>query len=271
MAPTSTARALLIRGRRTAINRFIVGTRDKTSALAPDGTSFLLIDHGPTADAFAEAYKRAKIFDTTRGLNPLPMNEIDARDFARIIFGSEGKDTLTVRNGRRALVRMLMTGKRFDKLHGTKSDADKEALAAIDDMLLSPTLRKMFRKNTPRWFTAGPPIIARIDPSVIGDDAAYLLGNILMAIYPDQLIVREFDFYARDAHVRFIRQKRLIAGVERLSDLPEKLRKKCLTMPTVGLGCVYPDAVELAQNARLRPDPLRENNTYEEYIDMVMA
>jgi hypothetical protein len=48
-----------------------------------------------------------------------------AREFAPV-FGDEGKDTLTVRNGKRSLTRMLMRADTLDDLKGDrKNDAGK--------------------------------------------------------------------------------------------------------------------------------------------------
>lgn len=42
-------------------------------------------------------------------------------------------------------------------------------------------------------------------------------------------------------------------------------------MPKVGKGCNYKDAMELAIAVRLRPDPTREDNPYNRFIDEAMA
>jgi hypothetical protein len=63
----------------------------------------------------------------------------------------------------------------------------------------------------------------------------------------------------------------LIAGVCTLSELPEKLRDRAMLMPKVGKGCTFEDAVELAKYERFRPDPTREKNPYNKFIDDAMA
>lgn len=42
-------------------------------------------------------------------------------------------------------------------------------------------------------------------------------------------------------------------------------------MPKMGRGCTFEDAVELAKYERLRPDPTREKNPYNKFIDDAMA
>src|SRR5712675_2336808 len=95
------------------MNKLIIGLADKTAELTPAKPGFLLIDDGPVADAFLQKFRRAKQFDPhLHSFNPLPMTYRKARDFADVVFGEAGKDTLTVRNGKRALVRLLLKAKR---------------------------------------------------------------------------------------------------------------------------------------------------------------
>jgi hypothetical protein len=85
-----------------------------------------------------------------------------ARDFADVVFGEAGKDTLTVRNGKRALVRLLLKAKRLDRLAGGRNDDEQEAMAMVDDLLLSPVLKDVLCKPTSRWVLSGASIVARI-------------------------------------------------------------------------------------------------------------
>jgi hypothetical protein len=98
----------------------------------------LLIDDGPIADVFLDRFKRAKECDPREhNFNPLPMTYRKAREFASVVFGDEGKDTLIVRNGKRSLTRMLMYAESLKDLQGDpKNDGDKEALAIVEDLLL---------------------------------------------------------------------------------------------------------------------------------------
>lgn len=66
-----------------------------------------------------------------------------AREFASVVYGDEGKDTLTARNGKRALTRLLMQANCLDKLEPSKADDEREAAAAIDDLLISPVLKRI--------------------------------------------------------------------------------------------------------------------------------
>jgi hypothetical protein len=44
-----------------------------------------------------------------------------------------------------------------------------------------------------------------------------------------------------------------------------------MLMPKVGRGCTFEDAVELATYEGLRPDPTREKNPYNKFINEAMA
>src|ERR1043166_9742997 len=121
----------------------------------PQSRGFFLIDDGPIADHFLAEQKRAVLFDPNKhSFNPLKaITYQKARQFASTLYGSEGKDTLTVRNGKRALARAFLNSKYLDKLTFPERrwGASKallydelEAQAMVDDILLSPLLRDVF-------------------------------------------------------------------------------------------------------------------------------
>jgi hypothetical protein len=133
------------------MNSLLIGSDDFTDTLlgiAPTG--FLLIDDGPIADAFLEHFPKAKLFaPTVHSFNPLKgMDYKLARDFADILYSAspQGENTLTVRNGRRALVKLLLANPtvQLDAITGNAADpAIAEALATVDDLLVSPVLRSV--------------------------------------------------------------------------------------------------------------------------------
>jgi hypothetical protein len=78
-------------------SKLIIGLANKAEAVNPNRPGCLLLDDGPIADVFLHKYKRAREFNPNRhSFNPLPMNDRQARDFADIVFGDAGKDTLRV-------------------------------------------------------------------------------------------------------------------------------------------------------------------------------
>ena len=86
----------------------------------PDG-GFLFIDDEIPHDTRLEA---AKIFDPLKhGFNPL--KDIDyrkAREIADVLYTvyPQGENTLTVRNGKRALLKALLHSKSLDKIKGVE-------------------------------------------------------------------------------------------------------------------------------------------------------
>ncbi|HVR57223.1 MAG TPA: hypothetical protein VMT72_10390 [Pseudolabrys sp.] len=187
-----------------------------------------------------------KVYDPSKhGLNALPMQYREAREFAAAVFPD--KDLMTYRNGRRALTRLVMDADRLDGLNYTRDDDDQEARGVVEDILLSPLLRTALRKTIPRWFYSGATIIARLNRKEIGEDDARIIASILIAQFKGQIVLEDFGFYARPFHTSLIREDRIMAGVFTLSELDEKLRQMCLLMETEAVGCTYEDAQVLAK------------------------
>ncbi|MBA2400937.1 MAG: hypothetical protein H0V72_19990 [Bradyrhizobium sp.] len=251
------------------MNKIIIGLADKTAELTPRRPAFLLIDDGPVADAFLDRFKRAKQFDPlSHSFNPLPMTYRKAREFASL--GDAGKDTLTVRNGKRALVRLLLDAKRLESLVGSRSDEDKEAMSMVDDLLLSPVLRNILCKPTNFSFRSGNPpssIVARLNRAELGEHDARILGSLLISQFKGQIIVPDFGFYARDFHASLIRENRLIAGIHTLAELDNKLRQMCLLMDKESAGCTFEDAELLAKYAGHVP----HTNAFDAFVQRAMT
>lgn len=217
------------------MNHLLVGTTDKTKRLLDIAKPrFLLIDDGPIADAFLTQFPKAKLFDPTdHSFNPLKgLTPRRARDIATVLYTAApgGANTLTVRNGRRALARILRDNPtRFDRLPFDRSDEEQEAKGMVDDLLFSPEMTKVL--CGPAHFKFGEAsVVARIDRAELGDEDALLLALLLIGQTKGQVIVPDFGFYGRPLHSTLIRQHRLIAGVNFLSELEPKLRQAALSM-----------------------------------------
>ncbi len=193
--------------------------------------------------------KGAKLYDpAVHGLNPLPLQYREAREFAAAVYPD--KDLMTYRNGRRALTRLVMNANRLDRLKYGRSDDDKEAKGVVEDILLSPLLKKALSKPLPRWLLSGSSVCVRLNRKEIADEDAKIVANILISQFKDQVVIEDFGSYARDFHAKLIRQERLIAGVYTLAELGEpkdKFRQLCMRMEMEGRCCTYDDAVELAK------------------------
>lgn len=75
-----------------------------------------MIDDGPLCDAAAERATWLRVVDPAEhSINPLIKGDVEqARRLASVSYGSEGRDTLTVRNGERILATNFMDAERAD-------------------------------------------------------------------------------------------------------------------------------------------------------------
>jgi hypothetical protein len=79
-------------------------------------------------------------------------------------------------------------------LDGGRSDDKQEAMAIVDDLLLSPVLKDVLCKPTSRWMLSGASIVARINRAELGDHDATILGALLISQFKGQIIVPDFGF-----------------------------------------------------------------------------
>jgi hypothetical protein len=231
------------------MNSLLIGNADKTEKLLQiPKRNFLLIDDGEIADAFLMEYPRARVFDPDlHSFNPL--KNIDyrgARNFAATVYTAspEGTNTLTVRNGKRQMAKhILLNPTRLDKLHiKSKDPALIEVLATIEDLLLSPVLTKVLCQPTNFSFKGS--IVAKIDRAKFGDFDAFILASLLIGQFKGQIIVPDFGFYGRDIHTSLIRENRLTAGLNSLSECSTTLQQALLGIKD---KTVYRTSLEDAQ------------------------
>lgn len=214
---------------------------------------------------------RARVFDPlVASFNPLArMSYKQARDLADVLYAinPQGENTLTVRNGKRALLKAFLhkDTRRFDKM----ATDDEEVTAMVDDLLSSPVLRKTLCDPQNLFsFRPNSKILARINRAELGDFDALVLGLLLIAHYPGQIIIPDFGFYGRNPHTNLIRQRRLIAGVQFLGQLPLQLRQAVLSIEDkFAHGALHEDAEMLAKYAGLSPG----TNGFQAFVDEAMA
>jgi hypothetical protein len=197
---------------------------------------------------------RSRVFDPLKHcFNPL--KDIDykrARELAELFYtiSPQGDNTLTLRNGKRTLLKALLKADRLDGVKAAKGDEEVKAL--IDDILISPVLRRVLCNPTNFSFNPKSAIVARISRKELGDFDALVLGLLLMSQAQGQVIVPDLGFYGRDFHSRLIREERLIAGVNYLDELTGGLRKSVLLIgDKEPSGAIVDDAEELAKYERL--------------------
>jgi hypothetical protein len=186
---------------------------------------------------------RSRIFDPLKHcFNPLKNLEYKkARELAELLYtlSPQGENTLTVRNGKRSLLKALLEAERLDEVKG-----DEEG-----DLLASPVLRRrVFCETEPVFsFKSGSKIQARINRAELGEFDALVLGLFLIGHYKGQIICPDFGFYGRDAHTSLIPENRLIAGLNFLDELSDKLKDNMLLIKDKrASGATAEDAETLA-------------------------
>jgi hypothetical protein len=227
------------------MNKLFVGFSKNVET--PRG-GFLLIDDE------VRDIPRSRVFDPMKhSFNPLKgIDYKRARELAELFYtiSPQGDNTLTVRNGKRALLKALLKADRLDGVKAAKGDEEVKAL--IDDILISPVLRRVLCNPTNFSFNPKSAVVARISRKELGDVDALVLGLLLMSHAQGQVVVADLGFYGRDFHSRLIREERLIAGVNYLDELSGGLRKSVLLINEKVLsGTTVEDAEELARYERL--------------------
>lgn len=222
------------------MNKLYVGLNKKIE-LPEDG--FLFID-----DQIPKG-RKGRIFDPYKhSFNPLEnIDHKKARQIADILYliYPQGENTLTVRNGKRALLLSLLEAKRLDQIEG-----DEEVAGMLDDMLTSPVLQRVLCRTTNFTFDPRTVSFARLNRSELGDFDALVLGLLLTAHFQGQVVLPDFGFYGRDVHLELIRQNRLIAGVNFLAELPPRLQQSVLLVKEkIACGAIVEDAETLARYA----------------------
>ena len=210
---------------------------------------------------------RARVFDpATHSFNPLTgIDYKRAREIAELLYtiSPQGDSTLTVRNGKRAMLKALLHTDRLDRVEG-----DDEVRGLIDDLLMSPVLKRVLCNPTNFSFNPRSIILAKIDRVVLSEFDALVLGLFLITHFKGQLVIPDFGFYGRDIHTRLVREDRLIAGVNFLNEVPDKLRRSLLLIEDkTADGATFEDAQTLAKFARLLPG----TNGFNDFIDRAMV
>jgi hypothetical protein len=237
------------------MNRLYVGLRKEIEL--PKGSFLFIGDDVPP-------HPKAKVFDPLEHrFNPLKdISYKRARELSDVLYtiAPQGENTLTVRNGKRRLLKALLSADRLDRIKFEKDD--EELRGTIEDLLQSPVLKSVLCTDDEFAFTGkNRKVFARINRAELGDFDALVLGLLLMAHYKGQLVVPDFGFYGREAHASLIREGRLIAGVNTLQELSPKLRQSVLLIEDkVASGATTDDAETLAAYARLTRDTVAYND-----------
>lgn len=250
-----------------------------TKVVIPDGGCLHIDDEWPDYEPWHLKFDPRK-----HHFNPLLGIDMKrAKELARVLYSvaPEGSDTLTVRNGRRALARLLLTYKRLDRMERwlekkgqdeELSPAHAEVLGMLSEIMFSDVLPQVLCSSRKEFsFNPNTVILARINRQELGDDDALALVFFLLNHYKGQVVVRDFGFYGRNEHIRLIREKRLVAQVDTLEGMPERLVQNLLLMKSkFAKNANFKDAELIARNSGLKPDFLREDNEYNKFIKDAM-
>jgi hypothetical protein len=252
------------------MNRIYIGT---TPVEPPKGGYLFIHDEVPDLH-------RARVFDpTTDSFNPL--KDIDYRKASELVeifdsLFSRGDSTLTKDTGLDFIAEALDgTPTTLDELI-EKPDKKSPpghiwAYGKIQRLMRSPVLRHMLCTPTNFSFKPNSSILARVNRAELGDFDALAIGLFLMAQFKGQIVVPDFGFYGRETHVSLIRENRLVAGVRFLDELPKHLRRSVLLIKDkVVAGALYDDVLLLAKHEGLQPDPLRQDNALQRFIEQAM-
>lgn len=251
------------------MNTVVVGL-DKAPLLRHLPEEFLIIDDGTIID---QIHRRARRFDIEKhAFNPLKdMTYQRARTFLDVLNAvfPEGDNTLTRRYSNFVLLNALLAKPRMlSELIPKPNPKDTGALDAyqkIQTLLLSPVLERVL--NTGLSFPFQGTILAKIDRAILGDFDSFVLGNLLISLYPGPVVIPDFGFYACPSHVGLIRQDRLIAGISSFDEVPRFRNHLLLFGKKIGSRCTPDDAELLASYAGIRPG----SNGYNDYVQSMIA
>lgn len=208
-------------------------------------------------------HPKAKVFDPlkhTLNLFEHPLNLLEPADYRKacdmvstlMALFPGGENTLTKEGVPLVLLDALDGATRFDRLfQGESKDPSYiSAQRMVRRILKSPVLRRVLcsERKSFSFEGANRKVFVRLNRAELGEFDALALGLLVMAHYKGQLVVEDLGFYGRDLHVGLVEQERLIAGVNFLDELPDKLRQRCLLIEDKVLsGASLEDAEKVAK------------------------
>jgi hypothetical protein len=147
----------------------------------------------------------------------------------------------------------------------------------IRRILRSPVLNRVLSSGVHNKFAFRDDavVVARINPAELTSFDARALIYFLITVYKGQLVIADFR-YAHDMHVDLLLEDRLVFSLRSLSQIKkqELFHDETLLISDIEAhGVLYKDAVVLAEQKGLRPDPdhTLNGNPYNDFIDEVMA
>lgn len=286
----------------------ILGTEKTETILNTLPESCLLIDDGPVIKGLPRITRKelsklpkhpyTRLDFRKDALNPLDGIEhtdagmLKAEYFLELLNAAfpAGATTLTKQDANDILLHALVENKSrtLSRLIPKPNPKDRGAVDAyrtIQTALLYPVLKRVLDRET--TVTLDGKVIVHLDRARMGDRVCFILGNVFISAYPGHVVVPDFPFYAIPSHIQLIRQGRLTAGVDFLSDLDHRLKLRNALLASEqtrpfsygrvqtythhGCRTSYPDAVTLAQYAGLRPEFDHADSAYNAFIEECMG
>jgi hypothetical protein len=181
-----------------------------------------------------------------------------ARQFVGIINAvfPEGESTLTRKNSTFVLLQALLKNKSrtLEALLAPSHDpGEQDAYQKIQTLLLSPVLKRFLCSPTTLRLrgrhTPHTILLARLDRATLGDFDCFVLGNLLVSADHGPVVIPDFGFYAIPHSIQHMRQGRLIAGLNSLSELDHlrPLRNLLLLEPKIARRTTFDDAEAIAR------------------------
>lgn len=224
----------------------------------PDA-DFILIDHDPPRIPYA------KRFDVSlHSFNPLSLRDYAADcDFTDIIGAlfQGGQSTLTREEGLEFIAERLQDRKVHYLDHLIPEPDNKAskghiwAYQKIQRLLRSPVLNSVLCNPSHTKFSFNPRsvVVVRIDRAELRSFVAEALVFFLIRQFQGQIVIPSFAPYARAYHRDLLSQRRLIAGIKRLKQLPPQLESDLDIEDITPAHTTYDDADTLARYSRFVP------------------
>lgn len=249
-------------------NRIYIGTRAQIEL--PKGGLLYISDEVPDIP-------RARVFDPIEhSFNPL--QNLDYRKQCTIVevfdtLFPRGDSTLTKDTGldfigERLTEKPETLDTLIDPPAKTATTGHIWAYGKTQRLMRSPVLKRMLCNPTNFSFNPRSTILARVNRAELGDFDAFAIGQFLIGQFQGQIVIPDGGFYLKDTHVSLIRENRLIAATRFLDELPKQLRRAVLLIEDKAIkGALYDDALLLAKHAGLHPDPSREDNSFNKFVE----
>lgn len=226
----------------------IIGS-DTSQILEHLPSTFLFIDDGELISrlTFPRRRRVTRLDFSKHSVNPIRnIDYFKAVGFTEILKSAypEGPNTLTKATFEFQLLEALLSKPRNLATLIEDTKETQYTYQKIQRLLLSPVLKNFLTR--PTNFSFSGIIIAKINPAELGWFDSFVLANVLINGYKGPIVISDYGTYPCPFHLSLIKQDRITARVNWLSELPDKLRNAFLLGDTLPATCTFEDAETLA-------------------------